>query len=252
MPLGEFVIANWPLFLALVVILLLLARTWLGPGAVKGVGPAEAIQLMNHQHAVLVDVRTDKEFQQGHVMNSLHIPLGVLANRLDELQPYKDSPLVLVCRSGARSAQAAGQLKKQGFEPVYNLSGGMLAWENANLPVTTKAGRPPLPGKTAVGEVEVDEEHPVLVYTTRKCPFCTRAIDLLDAKGVGFTEVRIDTQPERREEMEARAQRTSVPQIFIGDHHVGGCDDMYELEDKGELDALLGLSNKESEQDSAA
>jgi glutaredoxin 3 len=99
----------------------------------------------------------------------------------------------------------------------------------------------------------VDPQHAVLVYTTRKCPFCTRAIDLLDAKGVGFTEVRIDTHPERRAEMEERAQRTSVPQIFIGDHHVGGCDDMYELEDKGELDALLGLSAKEEiEQDSVA
>jgi glutaredoxin 3 len=184
-------------------------------------------------------------------MNALHIPLGVLENRIAELQAYKTSPMVMVCRSGARSGQAASKLKKQGFTEVHNLAGGMLAWERANLPVTTKTGVPPKPMVVCVQKASVDTEaqiddgaHDVLVYSTRQCPFCTRAIDLLDLKGVGYTEVRIDTHPEKREEMEARAKRTSVPQIFIGDTHVGGCDDMYELEARGELDALLDLSRQ--------
>jgi rhodanese-related sulfurtransferase len=147
---GSFIVGHWELFVALAVILFLLARTWIGPGAVSLLMPTEAIQLINHKNALVVDVRTDKEYQQGHVMNSLHIPLGVLDNRIAELQAYKASPMVMVCRSGARSGQAASKLKKQGFTDVHNLGGGMLAWERANLPVTTKTGVPPKP--MVVGE----------------------------------------------------------------------------------------------------
>jgi glutaredoxin 3 len=81
----------------------------------------------------------------------------------------------------------------------------------------------------------------VVVYTTRRCPFCVRAVNLLNTKGVGFKEIDVEHSPQLREEMEQKAKRKTVPQIFIGDVHVGGCDDMYELEDRGRLDVLLGL-----------
>ena len=256
--LGHFIVGHWELFVALAVILFLLARTWFGPGAVSLLMPSEAIQLINHKDALVVDVRTDKEYQQGHIMNALHIPLGMLENRIAELQAYKTSSIVMVCRSGARSGQATSKLKKLGFTDVHNLGGGMMAWERANLPVTTKTGVPAKPAaveKPAVDEkvVSVDAqeasagEHEVMVYTSQQCPFCTRAIDLLKLKGVGYTEIRIDMHPEKRQEMEARAKRTSVPQIFIGDTHVGGCDDMYALEARGELDTLLDLSNRSTD-----
>lgn len=249
---GNFIVGHWELFLALAVILFLLARTWFGPGAVSLLMPSEAIQLINHKDALVVDVRTDKEYQQGHVMNALHIPLGVLDDRIVELQAYKTSSIVMVCRSGARSGQAASKLKKLGFTEVHNLGGGMMAWERANLPVTTKVGVPPKPAAPEAAEAEkaADKEageHDVLVYTTRQCPFCTRAINLLELKGVGYTEIRIDDHPDKREEMESRAKRTSVPQIFIGEVHVGGCDDMYELEARGELDALLDVSSQSAD-----
>lgn len=135
---GTFIAGHWELFGALTVILFLLARTWIGPGAVSMLMPTEVIQIINHKDALVVDVRTDKEYQQGHVMNALHIPLGMLDNRIAELQAYKAGAVIMVCRSGARSGQAAGKLKKQGFADVHNLGGGMLAWERASLPVTTK------------------------------------------------------------------------------------------------------------------
>ena len=130
---GQFVSGNWELFLALAIILFLLARTWFGPSAVVMVLASEAVQLINHKNALVVDVRTEKEYQQGHVMNALHIPLGVLDDRIQELQAYKNDAVVLVCRSGARSAQAATKLRKQGFTNVHNIGGGMLAWERINL-----------------------------------------------------------------------------------------------------------------------
>ena len=78
------------------------------------------------------------------------------------------------------------------------------------------------------------------VYTTPICPYCLSAKDLLRRKGVAFLEINVAGEPQRRAEMIARANgRTTVPQIFVGDKHVGGCDDLYALDEAGELDRLL-------------
>jgi glutaredoxin 3 len=79
----------------------------------------------------------------------------------------------------------------------------------------------------------------VLIYSTAVCPYCVAAKNFLKNKGVGYSEVRIDTDPARRQEMLDRARRTSVPQIFIGDTHVGGYDDMVALDRAGKLQPLL-------------
>jgi glutaredoxin 3 len=80
----------------------------------------------------------------------------------------------------------------------------------------------------------------VTMYSTSWCPYCTRARDLLERKGVTVEEIDVDEAPEKRAEMQTRSGRRSVPQIFIGDQHVGGCDDLHALEEAGRLDALLG------------
>jgi glutaredoxin 3 len=80
---------------------------------------------------------------------------------------------------------------------------------------------------------------PVKMYTTSWCPYCSRARALLARKGVSFEDIDIEAAPDKRAEMQARSGRRSVPQIFIGDHHVGGCDDLHALEQAGKLDALL-------------
>lgn len=80
------------------------------------------------------------------------------------------------------------------------------------------------------------------IYSTRFCPYCVRAKSLLDQKGVEYNEIRVDVDPERRNEMMELSGRSSVPQIFIDDDHIGGCDDLYQLDAQGGLDAKLGLS----------
>ena len=80
----------------------------------------------------------------------------------------------------------------------------------------------------------------VVMYTTGWCPYCERSRKLLAAKNVNFEEINIESQPEKRAEMQTRSGRRTVPQIFIGDQHVGGCDDLHALEDAGKLDGLLG------------
>lgn len=80
----------------------------------------------------------------------------------------------------------------------------------------------------------------VLMYSTGVCPYCVRAEQLLRARGVTDIEkVRVDLEPEQREQMMSRTGRRTVPQIFIGDTHVGGCDDLYALDRAGELLPLL-------------
>lgn len=82
----------------------------------------------------------------------------------------------------------------------------------------------------------------VVMYSTGFCPYCVRAKMLLKQKNVEFTDIRVDMEADRRDEMVQRSGRTSVPQIFIDDFHVGGCDDLFALEQAGELDGKLGLS----------
>ncbi|MBC79749.1 MAG: glutaredoxin 3 [Gammaproteobacteria bacterium] len=81
----------------------------------------------------------------------------------------------------------------------------------------------------------------VFIYSTRFCPFCLRAKSLLTSKGVEYTDIAVDRDMEKRKEMMKKSKQFTVPQIWIGDKHVGGCDELYALERKGRLDALLGV-----------
>lgn len=79
----------------------------------------------------------------------------------------------------------------------------------------------------------------VVLYTTRFCPFCIRAKQLLDSKRVNYKEIPVDNQPEMRRELQQKSGQRTVPQIWIGDHHVGGCDELFALERGGQLQAML-------------
>lgn len=82
----------------------------------------------------------------------------------------------------------------------------------------------------------------VVIYTTPWCPFCIRAKRLLDSKNAPFHEIDVAHAPEQRRLMEQKSGRRTVPQIWIGNRHIGGCDELYELERRGQLDALLNLT----------
>lgn len=135
----QFVIDNWYLFLALVVVLSMLIggpirQSLLG---ISSIPIAQAIQLVNRQSGIIVDVREPDEFKSGHIPRAINVPLSTLKSRVNELEKYKDKPVIVCCRSGQRSAQAAVSLRKQGFNTVHNLSGGFSAWQRDNLPTET-------------------------------------------------------------------------------------------------------------------
>jgi rhodanese-related sulfurtransferase len=102
---------------------------------IKEVDHIAATQLINHKNALILDVREQNEFDAGHVVNSKLIPLGKLLDRIGELEKYRERPIVAVCRSGQRSGTACALLSKQGFAQVYNLYGGVMAWQKAGLPL---------------------------------------------------------------------------------------------------------------------
>ena len=79
----------------------------------------------------------------------------------------------------------------------------------------------------------------IIIYTSNLCPYCTMAKRLLDKKGAAYDEINVDSKPGLREEMMLKTKRRTVPQIYIGDYHVGGFTDLYELDQQHELDALL-------------
>jgi len=104
----------------------------------KSVGPAQATSLSNRENAVFLDTREDREYNDGHIPEAVHIPLKQLPERVAELDKYKKLPVIAYCRSGNRSSSTGRILQKHGFESVYNLAGGIMAWQSANLPVRKK------------------------------------------------------------------------------------------------------------------
>jgi len=102
---------------------------------IKDVDHIAATQLINHKSALVLDVREQGEYDSGHILNSKLVPLGKLRERIGELEKYRDKPILVVCRSGMRSASACAQLGKQGFSQAYNLEGGVMAWQKASLPL---------------------------------------------------------------------------------------------------------------------
>jgi rhodanese-related sulfurtransferase len=102
---------------------------------IKGVDTVAALQLINHKDALVLDVREQAEYDNGHLLNAKLIPLNKLEERIGEIEKYRERPIVVVCRSGQRSASAISTLNKQGFAQAYNLEGGVYAWQKANLPL---------------------------------------------------------------------------------------------------------------------
>jgi rhodanese-related sulfurtransferase len=104
----------------------------------RALAPTEAVRVMNQDGALVLDVREDNEFTGGRIAGARHIPLGVLKKRVADIERFKESPVLVYCRTGARSAVAASQLVAAGFTDVTNLQGGIQAWQSAGLPVKKK------------------------------------------------------------------------------------------------------------------
>lgn len=104
-------------------------------GAATNLSPSDAVLLINRENALVLDVRDEAEYAAGHITDARNIPLSALDTRFQELNKFKDKPILVNCQAGMRSGKAVAMLHKQGFTKVYNLQGGLNAWQQAKLPV---------------------------------------------------------------------------------------------------------------------
>lgn len=132
----NFVIDNWMLFaVALASASLLLWPMVSGAAGASALTPAGAVQLINREKAVVVDVSEEAEFAAGHVVGARNVPFGQLDTKLAGVVKNKGVPLLLVCPTGARANRAVAAAKKLGYENAQAVGGGMKAWRDAGLPV---------------------------------------------------------------------------------------------------------------------
>ncbi len=133
----EFVMVHWILastFAGLLVALFLLEKHRSG----RSVSPQQATLLLNRDEAVIIDVREKKDFNDGRIKGSVHIPLASLKDRISELEKHKEKQLVVVDKAGQHSGMAGKQLKAAGFENICRMSGGIAEWKNSSLPLVKK------------------------------------------------------------------------------------------------------------------
>jgi rhodanese-related sulfurtransferase len=137
---AEFVTNHWVLTGAWIALAsLLIASFFQGRGrGISSLGPTAVTQLINHENAVVLDIREQNVFVGGHILGALNIPLKGLAQRLDgeDLEEYKVRPVVICCQEGVTAKKAAPLLQQAGFEKLYLLQGGVSEWRNANLPLS--------------------------------------------------------------------------------------------------------------------
>jgi rhodanese-related sulfurtransferase len=133
----KFIVDNWMLFVVALgsggmLVWPLVKANVVGGGALS---PSAAVQLMNREKAVVIDVSEAEEFAAGHVGGAKNIPVNDIEAKLEGAVKNKALPLILVCSTGARAARVESVAKKLGFEKVQSLAGGLKAWKEANLPI---------------------------------------------------------------------------------------------------------------------
>ncbi|MBB71210.1 MAG: hypothetical protein CMF50_02275 [Legionellales bacterium] len=133
----EFFVNHWLLWSAFIIVAvaILVFELRQRVGGIPRVSPQAAVQSMNHDNALVLDVRSKDEFVQGHIVNAKHIPHTEILSRINSLVKYKQTPIIVVCQMGPRAVQAAQELSKHGFEKLAILAGGMNAWRADSLPV---------------------------------------------------------------------------------------------------------------------
>lgn len=133
----EFAQQQWmPISALLVVLLLLFLHETRKAG--PSVSPQQAIKLINGESGVFLDIRDQSEFKQGHIPDAINIPNTKLTDRMAELEKHRSAPIVVVCKMGQTAASAAKQLMNKDYNNVYRMSGGMMEWDNLQLPTVKK------------------------------------------------------------------------------------------------------------------
>ncbi|RLA59733.1 MAG: rhodanese-like domain-containing protein [Gammaproteobacteria bacterium] len=132
----EFLIQQWILAAALSTVIIMLFMHEVRKSG-PSLSPQKAINMVNVEQGVFLDLRDVADYKQGHIVDAVHIPSAKLAERMTELERYKNKPIILVCKMGQQASAAGKQLKGNDFEQVYKMTGGMMEWRNLQLPTVS-------------------------------------------------------------------------------------------------------------------
>ncbi|MBC52272.1 MAG: hypothetical protein CMQ34_00390 [Gammaproteobacteria bacterium] len=156
----------------------------------QAVGPQQAVMLINRNDGVVLDIRDKKDYDTGHIVDSVHIPHTKLSAQLDELEKLKSRPIIVVCKMGQHSGDACKILRSAGFEQVVRLRGGMAEWRAQNLPLIQKADK----GKSAEKKAEKGKTGKPRPKKSRKsaAPVAAESASL---ENTGVTDEAVSTEP---------------------------------------------------------
>ncbi len=131
---NEFIFENWYLFALLVVLVLLLSA---GPstGGAKKISALQLPKFQSRDSAILVDICEAETFDKGHIEQAINLPFTQFNDKLTKLNKYRKKPIVIICENGTRSAKAVAILKRNEFDQIYILEGGLAAWKKENFPL---------------------------------------------------------------------------------------------------------------------
>ena len=130
----RFIIEQWVLVIALFICITMLIRNE-NQKSGPALTPQQAIKIVNQENGIFLDVRDLREFKDGHIVAAINIPFNKLSEQLSQIEKYKDQPIIVVCKMGHQSGAGCKQLKLQGFQRIFKMTGGMFEWENLQLPI---------------------------------------------------------------------------------------------------------------------
>ena len=130
----RFIIEQLVLVAALFVCIIMLIRNE-NKKSGPALSPQQAIKIVNQENGIFLDVRDLREFKNGHIVAAINIPFNKLLEQSSQIEKYKDQPIIVVCKMGHQSGGGCKQLKSEGFQRVFKMTGGMFEWENLQLPI---------------------------------------------------------------------------------------------------------------------
>jgi glutaredoxin 3 len=220
------------------------------------ISPNQLIDLFNHKNAVLIDIRPENQYINGHIVGSINIPFDVCNKEHRLIKCNTNKNLIIVDDYGKLASTCTYSLLKDGIKEVSYLEGGLHLWCSQNMPLIKNPPKLNIVSSNnnisgnykEQNQRSIDNNNnptankdDIIIYTKDSCPYCVSAKNLLHNKGYDYTEIYIsDTNSKEFKEMVSLSGGVKTfPQIFINNKHIGGFDSLKALSDKGELDQVL-------------
>lgn len=186
--------------------------------------------LLNHNNALIIDIRPKEIYNNSHIVNSINIAINECNQQHNLIKSnIGRRPIIIVDANAKEAKLCAANLRKSGGQDVWFLHGGLFDWQQHNMPLISSKGS------------ESKYLTNIIIYTKDACPYCLSAKNLLRSKSYNYQEIKIsDFDSKEYKQMLALSNGLkTVPQIFINDLHIGGFDNLKDLNDRGELSKMV-------------